>query len=97
MKISEMLTHPNVTLSVTPADLKEFALELLEESRLAAAEAEASRQTNKRYSVKEAAKYLGRTEPTIWRWRKVGLLEPDGYLASKPYYLKSSLDKIIGL
>lgn len=97
MKINEMLAYPNVTISVTAADLKEFALELLEESRLAAAEAEAARQTNKRYSVKEAAKYLGRTEPTIWRWRKVGLLEPDGYLASKPYYLKSSLDKMIGL
>lgn len=98
MKISEMLAYPNVTISVTAADLKEFALEVIEEVKQAAeAKAEAENAANRRYSLEEAAQYLGRTKSTLWQWSKKNYLKPDGYLGVKPYYLKSSLDKIIGL
>lgn len=98
MKISEMLAYPNVTISVTAADLKEFALEVIEEVKQAAeAKAEAKNAANCRYSLEEAAKYLGRTPATLWRWRKTEYLKPDGYIGVSPYYLKSSLDKIIDL
>lgn len=98
MKISEMLACPNVTISVTAADLKEFALEIIEEVKQAAeAKAEAEKTANRRYSLEEAAQYLGRTKITLWQWSKAGYLKPDGKIGTRPYYLKSSLDKITRL
>lgn len=97
MNINEMLACPNVTISVTAADLKEFALEVIEEVKQATeAKAEAENAANRRYSLEEAAQYLGRTKATLWRWRKTDYLKPDGYLGVKPFYFKKSLDKISG-
>lgn len=89
MKISEMLTHPNVTLSVTPADLKEFALDVIAEF----IQATASKQEDK-LSCTEAGAYLGVTTKTFSNWNKLGLIKPDGKIGARAYYLKSSLDKI---
>lgn len=47
-----------------------------------------------RFSQKEAARYLGKSVPTIWRWCKSGYLKADGYVGSQPFYNKQTLDNL---
>lgn len=90
MNISELINHANVTISVSAADLKEFALGIISEYKQTA---EKANKEDKRLTTAEAAKYLGKSVPTLWRWKKEGYLMPDGQTGNSPYYLLSSLTK----
>ena len=92
MNISELINHQNVTISVTAADLKEFAFSVIDEYKQTT---EVASKEDKRLTTAEAAKYLGKSIPTLWRWKKEGYLVPDGQTGKNPYYLLSSL-KIFG-
>lgn len=92
MNISELINQTNVTISVSAADLKEFALGIINEYKQTA---EKANKEDKRLTAAEAAKYLGKSVPTLWRWKKEGYLVPDGQTGKNPYYLLSSL-KIFG-
>lgn len=91
MNISELINQTNVTISVSAADLKEFALNVISEYQQAA---EAASKEDKRFTTAEAAKFLGKSIPTLWRWKKEGYLVPDGQTGNSPYYLLSSLTKL---
>lgn len=96
MNINELISQgKNITVSVTPADLKEFAMEVanIVVSELKEAEADKTKE-EKRYKQKEAAAYLGKSIPTLWRWEKSGYLVPDGRAGETPYYLESTLKKL---
>lgn len=88
MKITELINHSNVTISVSAADLKEFVLNVLDEYK-------ASEQsvTDKKLTIKEAADYLNKSVPTLWRWKAQGYLMPDGQIGKNPYYLLSTLNQ----
>ena len=89
MNIQELLSSgQNVTIAVTPADLKEFALVVAEEVKAAITPSE---PPDVKLTSKETAAMLGVTTGTLWRWRKEGYLTPDGYIGQKPYYLKSKV------
>ena len=90
MNISELINHQNVTISVTAADLKEFAINVIDEYQQAA---EKESKEDKRLTTAEAAKYLGKSTPTLWRWKKEGYLVPDGQTGKNPYYLLSTLNQ----
>lgn len=93
MNIQALLSAgQNITVSVTPADLKEFALVIIDRYK-ATAEAEALRRRNdRRMTGTEAAKYLGKSLATLWRWQKAGLLVPDGRIGQQPFFFQSTLD-----
>ncbi len=93
MSIKELLeSGHNVTLNVTPADLKEFALAIAEEVKAAITPSE---PPDVKLTLKETAAMLGVTTGTLWRWRKDGYLIPDGYIGQKPYYLKSKVKGVM--
>lgn len=92
MSIQELITSgQSVTIAVTPADLKEFALTVAEEVRTAIL---AKDSQDRRLTMQEAAKALGVSVNSLWRWRKDGYLQPAGFVGRKPYYLQSQIDKL---
>lgn len=80
----------SVAITVTPADLREFALEIVNEVLTA------------RLSVKEetymtpdeAAKLMGVSKGTLWRWEKEKYLTPFR-VGRKPRYKRSELDALM--
>lgn len=62
----------NITISVSPADLKEFALAIIDEQRKAM---ENARKQPKWLSAQETAERLGITKPTLWRWGNEGIIK----------------------
>ena len=92
MNIQELLSSgQNVTIAVTPADLREFALTVAEEVKASWA---AKDRQDKRLTAKEAAAQLGVTVNSLYRWNKNGYLSPAGHIGQKPYYLQSQIDGI---
>lgn len=55
--------------------------------------AENNTPTKKMY-VKDAMRYLQVTRTTLWRWQQTGYLVPDGKVGDRPFYYKSTLDKV---
>lgn len=92
MNIEEIIKNGgNAVVMVTTADLKEFALTLVE----ALKSEEASRKEGERtISQKEAAKYLGKSVSTLIRWGKTGYLVPCSYVGNSPMYSLNQLRKI---
>lgn len=92
MNIQELLSSgQNVTIAVTPADLREFALTVAEEVK---ASWSAKDRQDKRLTAKEVAEQLGVTVNSLYRWNKNGYLSPAGHIGQKPYYLQSQIDGI---
>lgn len=92
MNIQELLSSgQNVTIAVTPADLREFALTVAEEVK---ASWSAKDRQDKRLTAKEVAAQLGVTVNSLYRWNKNGYLSPAGHIGQKPYYLQSQIDGI---
>lgn len=99
MNIQEILKNTdgvNVTLSVTPADLKEFALAVIEEFRASEARLECKKEEkiDTLMTQTQVAEYLGVSKPTLWRWKKEKYLVPTSYIGSRPMYSKVTLDEI---
>lgn len=90
MSVKELLdAGSRVTIAVTPADLREFALAVVAEAK---ASWEARDRADAIVFAKEAARELGVSAGTLWRWNKEGFLKPAGHVGRRPYYLKSQLD-----
>ena len=62
----------NVAITVTPTDLKEFALNIIEQAQMA----KAKEETEQYLSPKEASKTLKVSINTLWRWNKEKYLCP---------------------
>lgn len=80
----------NVTVSL--ADLREFALELIEESRRMG---EATAQdADEEMSAADVRKRLGVSKGTLWRWEKGGYLVPAGRVGRKVIYRRSQIESL---
>lgn len=100
MSIQEILKAAdgaNIMLSVTPSDLKEFALTIIEETMNNIATSEVGHEDFMRdlMSQRETRKKLDVTNSTLWRWDKEKYLCPVK-IGRKNFYKKSDIDKIIG-
>ena len=62
----------NVAITVTPTDLKEFALNIIEQAQMA----KAKEETEQYLSPNEASKTLKVSINTLWRWNKEKYLCP---------------------
>lgn len=93
MKISDLIAEgANVYVTVSVADLREFFEEVAQQV-MKERDDEREKQ-EQRFSQKEAARYLGKSVPTLWRWQKEGYLQADGYVGSQPFYYKKTLDSL---
>ncbi len=80
----------NITLSVTVADLKEFALELIQECK---SQNEVKDTPETYLTTKETARMLDCSMPTLWRWAKEGYLMPFKW-GTKNRYRLSDVQRI---
>jgi predicted DNA-binding transcriptional regulator AlpA len=89
MNIAELISNGvGVTISVTPTDLKEFALELLEEAN------QVKKEPEQFLTADETSKKLNVTSTTLWRWNKENYLKPIK-IGRKPYYKLSDVNKLM--
>lgn len=107
MNIQELLKATggatSITLSVTPADLKEFALAVVDEVRNAdenvrkqeKEKVDAAGDEDPLFTQTEAAEYLAVSKSTLWRWKQMGYLNPVTKIGARPMYSKADLDAII--
>lgn len=81
----------NVSIMVTPTDLKEFALSLIQE----AAKMGSEQKTPESYlTKKEAAEKLNVSENTLWRWKRTKYLVPSK-VGNAVYYKLSDIERLL--
>lgn len=86
MNIKELLsTNANVQVVVNVADLKEFAMELIEEAKNIE-----EVKPEPMFTPKEFAERHGVDKSTLWRWCKCGVLTPL-HIGGKTFYRDSCL------
>lgn len=82
-------TGTNVTLSVTPIELKEFALTIINEATILQ-----KQQPEQYLTTDETAQRLQVSTNTLWRWAKMGYLVPVK-TGRKPHYRLSDIEKLL--
>ena len=80
----------NALLVVSAADLREFGLALIEEAKATSS----PKEVEEYLTPKEAAKTLGKSIGTLWRWEKDKYLCPI-HIGRSPKYRKSDILKIM--
>ena len=85
-----MQSGVNVSITVTPADLKEFAMEIIEEAKEIA---KAEKEPEEYMTPDDVMKICGVSSNTLWRWNR------DKYLCTvklgrKNFYRKSDIEKL---
>ena len=92
MNIQELLSAgANVAITITPTDLKEFALLLIDET-LSARNQETEPETY--LTPDDVAGELGVSKNTLWRWDKMGYLSPVK-VGRKSLYKRSEVDALL--
>lgn len=86
MSVADFLQRQNITVNLTSADLKEFAFAVLDEYKTRNEVKE-----DEHLNVQEVAEFFKKSVPTVWRWKKEGVLPPDGYIGKQPFWLLSRL------
>ena len=91
MSIKELLSsEAHISIVVTPADLREFAISRINETL---AEKSEQKPVEEYLQRSEAARILGVSTNTLWRWAKDGYLSPVK-IGHKSAYKLSDINKI---
>ena len=93
MKIEQFLGQPNVNITVTPADLQEFALSIVEKMMGELSMASANK-VEQYLTPDETAAKLGVSKNSLWRWNKIGYLR-HVKVGRKSLYLLSEVEKLL--
>ena len=92
MNLKDLLSAgANVAITITPTDLKEFALYLIDET-LAARNQEIEPETY--LTPDEVSSKLGVSTNTLWRWQRIGYLVPVKW-GRKSRYKRSEVDALL--
>lgn len=94
MNIQSLLANnenANISVTVSVADLKEFAMFLIDEAQTAKAE---EQKPEEYLTPKEVAEKLGVSTNTLWRWNNTKYL-CHVKVGRKPFYRKSDVMKIM--
>lgn len=92
MSIAEALNmNPNTLLVISAADLKEFALELMDERTNSS---KSGNCLDNYLTIPETAKKYGVSESTLYRWTRIGYL-PKVKLGGKSFYRESNIIKLM--
>ena len=84
----------NVTLSVTPADLREFAIAIVQEIRDSTPAVKEKPHQEAYLSNDEVAAKFGVCKNTLWRWNRDGYLKPFK-VGKKLYYRSSDVEALL--
>ena len=91
MNIQDLIGNEKVTITVSAADLKEFALLLVSEAK----KAEAGKEKPETYMTpNEVAHLIGVSTNTLWRWEKDNYLVPLK-IGRKSRYRKSDVEALM--
>jgi len=97
MSIHELIENgANVTIAVGVADLKEFALSLIEQTKREAAREYAQNPDDVFYTTEQVMSMLNVDRSTLWRWKQ----DTKNYLVpikigGLDRYRKSDIDRIL--
>ena len=92
MNLKDLLSvGANVAITITPTDLKEFALYLIDEYQ-AARNQETKPETY--LTPDDVASELGVSTNTLWRWQRIGYLMPVK-VGRKSLYKRSEVDSLL--
>ncbi|WP_300726298.1 helix-turn-helix domain-containing protein [uncultured Rikenella sp.] len=95
MKIEELINGgANITLAISPADLKEFAQSVADATRLQIEREIADGKTEMLYTIEYVAEKLSVNRSTLWRWDKNGYLKVIE-IGGQRRYRKSDIDRIL--
>ncbi len=95
MKIEELINGGvNITLAISPADLKEFAQSVADATRLQIEREIADGKTETLYTIEYVAEKLSVNRSTLWRWDKNGYLKVIE-IGGQRRYRKSDIDRIL--
>lgn len=95
MKIEELINvGANITLAISPADLKEFAQSVADATRLQIEREIADGKTETLYTIEYVAEKLSVNRSTLWRWDKNGYLKVIE-IGGQRRYRKSDIDRIL--
>jgi len=91
-KIKDLLASGvNISITVTPSDLKEFAYVLIDEAKEIG---RAEKTTEKYLTQKEVVEKLRVSACTLWRWKQTGYLVPSK-VGNAVYYKSSDIEKLL--
>ena len=93
MAIKDLLAsanNANISITVSIADLKDFALYLLDEGK---EQGKTEREPEQWLTPKEAAEMLGVSGNTLWRWNNTGYL-CHTKVGRKPLYKLSDINRL---
>lgn len=89
MNIQDLLDAGiNVNITVTPADLEEFAISIINKMK------EEKPHHEKYLHPDEVARICDVTKNTLWRWDKTGYLKAER-VGRRLFYKKSDVDKLL--
>ena len=92
MSIAEALNmNPNTLLVISAADLKEFALELMDERTNSS---KSNNCSDNYLTIPETAKKYGVSDSTLYRWTRIGYL-PKVKLGRKCFYRENDIIKLV--
>lgn len=92
MNINELLSGgTNITISINPIDLKEFAMYLIEQAQVNERE---KAQEEQFLTPDEVSAKIGVSTNTLWRWEKSGYLVPVR-IGRKPLYKLSGINALL--
>ena len=81
----------NVSITITPADLEEFALSIIDKVKQAQ---EHEQQPESYMTPDEVAGVFDVTKNTLWRWDKIGYLKPVR-CGRRLHYKRSDVTKLL--
>lgn len=96
MELEKLMANGiNVTISVTLNELKEFADALIYNA-MEEAKKNATTCEGRIFTAAEAARYLGVSTNTLWRWERDGYLVPISRIGHSPRYSENQLKALKG-
>lgn len=92
MNVQELLSSgAQVSITITPADLEEFALTIIDKVNQAR---EQEQQPESYMTPDEVARVFDVTKNTLWRWDKIGYLKPVR-CGRRLHYKRSDVTKLL--
>lgn len=94
MRIHEIISENNITVSVGIADLKEFALDIILQTKRELEDLVIAQKSETYISRQRACEMLDVDSTTLWRWAKRNYLIP-ATVGGKKRYKMSDINKML--
>ena len=97
MLINNLIKEGNTNIAlVSINDLKEFALDIIQQTKRELEDLVIAQQSEKYISRKRACEILDINECTIWRWKKKNYLQPIR-VGGEDRYAMSEINKLLNI